>query len=61
MAIDFDVGEEMLYWTDVTENAIYGTKISFSQDGGHPGKVSHLESLVILLGYLLSSSEVQWD
>ena len=44
MAIDFDVGEEMLYWTDVTENAIYGTKISFSQDGGHPGKVSHLES-----------------
>lgn len=44
VAIDFDVGKEMLYWTDVTENAIYGTKISFGQDGGHPGKVSHLES-----------------
>lgn len=40
VAIDFDVGEGKLFWTDVTENAIYGTTISFDKDGGHPQKVS---------------------
>lgn len=39
VAIDFDVGEGKLFWTDVTENAIYSTKISFDQYGGHPQKV----------------------
>ena len=39
VAIDFDVGEGKLFWTDVTENAIYGTNISFDKDGGHPQKV----------------------
>lgn len=40
VAIDFDVGEGKLFWTDVTENAIYSTTISFDKDGGHPQKVS---------------------
>lgn len=39
VAIDFDVGEGKLFWTDVTENAIYGTNISFEKDGGHAQKV----------------------
>ena len=39
VAIDFDVGEKKLYWTDVTDNAIYGTNVFFDQDGSHPGEV----------------------
>jgi len=39
VAIDFDVGEGKLFWTDVTENAIYGTNILFGKDGGQPQKV----------------------
>ena len=39
VAIDFDVGEGKLFWTDVTENAIYGTNLVFAKDGGHPQKV----------------------
>ena len=42
MALDFDVGEGKLYWTDVTDNAIYGTDIRFEQHGSHLGKVSPL-------------------
>ena len=43
VAIDFDVNEGKLYWSDVTDNAIYRTDIVFDQDGGHPGKVQHSE------------------
>ena len=40
VALDFDADEGKLYWTDVTDNAIYGTHIWFDWNGSHPGKVS---------------------
>ena len=42
VALDFDVGEGKLYWTDVVDNAIYGTDIRFEQHGSQQGKVKCL-------------------
>ena len=54
MALDFDVGEGKLYWTDVTDNAIYGTDIRFEQYGSHLGKVS----LLLFNGYCFTYHKV---
>ena len=39
VAIDFDVEEGKLYWSDVKDNAIYRANIVFHQDGGRLGEV----------------------
>lgn len=42
VALDFDAAEGNLYWTDVSDNAIYRTHILFGQNGSHPRKVGLL-------------------
>jgi len=39
----------------VTENAIYGTNISFEKDGGHPQKVGWLVLICIIFLLVLRS------
>ena len=39
VAIDFDVEDGKLYWSDVKDNAIYRANIVFHRDGGHLGEV----------------------
>lgn len=39
VAIDFDVEDGKLYWSDVKDNAIYRANIVFHRDGGRLGEV----------------------